>query len=269
MKILISVSSGERAPMRRRDKTAKQTSNDDAQKLVFEKRLIPRLNLAINKIYFFQEKLKISEYQLERRKRNGEKITAAELKKFNTQLKYYQNGFDAAEAEHKTLLDTAKAYSIKIAKGAVLDAKERKKLADANFAKFKAKVDATDAKTSKLKKKPTAKTISIELTDDRFTPTQRKKLQLKTTKLLVTTTGAVVRKSDAKVFPQLLRSEFAINSIEVSSTGKLKKLVIERLPKATRNREFTDMSAAALLKLLTGEKASLKAKKGTKSAVLK
>lgn len=122
--------------------------------------------------------------------------------------------------------------------------------------------------SSTSKPSKSTRSIKTELTDDRFTPVQRKKLQDKSTKLIITIASAYVRKSDSKSTPQLIKNEYAIDSIEVSSTGKLKKVVIERLPKS-RKRELVDMSAGALLKLLTGEKASLKSSKGTKSAVLK
>lgn len=128
------------------------------------------------------------------------------------------------------------------------------------------KAGSRGSSTSKPSK--SARSSKTELTDDRFTPVQRKKLQDKSTKLIITMTSAYVRKSDNKSTPQLIKNEYAIDSIEVTSTGKLKKVVIERLPKS-RKRELVDMSASALLKLLTGEKASLKSAKGTKSAALK
>jgi hypothetical protein len=110
--------------------------------------------------------------------------------------------------------------------------------------------------------------VKPELTDERFSAVQRKKLVTKGTKLLITTTGSYVRKSDGKTTPQLIKNEYAIRGVEVAGNGKLKRIHILHIKDTSRASKPALMSASTLLKLLN-EKATLKSKKGTKSIALK
>lgn len=114
-----------------------------------------------------------------------------------------------------------------------------------------------------------AASVKPELTDDRFTPSQLKKLSGKGAKLILTTTDAYTSKSDLKVTPFLSKNEYLIKNIQVTGTGKLRRIHILKSKDTSRASKPSIMSAATLLKLLNGEKASLKSKKGTKSANLK
>jgi predicted DNA binding protein len=107
-----------------------------------------------------------------------------------------------------------------------------------------------------------------QLADDRFTSSQIKKLMTKGTKLLMVVTGAYTRKADNKVTPQLNKYTLVIKEVEIAGNGKLKRVLIAPEGKHSKD-EIKPLSAAALAKLLNGEKATLKSKKGTKSASLK